>query len=228
MGKASSSKKVSRVARTGGGRTSTRRTSGSWGFPLAMGIVVVLGVLGVYFSRDAAHHKASADQPTVNDHWHAAYGFDVCGTFLPDLPQPPNLIGLHTHNDGLIHVEPYVTGSALDRGANATLARFRDGEPGFKLTSTEVQVPGGKLMKNGDQCDGKPGKLTIRQWPDANADAHTDYTDPSKVKITDQGAITIAFLAEGATDIPKPASIANLSNPNAGEGASNMPTTPTS
>ena len=55
MGKASSSKKVSRVARTGGGRTN-RRSRVSWGFPLLMGIVVLVGVLGVWLSRDAAHH----------------------------------------------------------------------------------------------------------------------------------------------------------------------------
>ncbi|HEV7865194.1 MAG TPA: hypothetical protein VGR20_21030, partial [Acidimicrobiia bacterium] len=115
----------------------------------------------------------------------------------------------------------------LDRGANATLARFAEGEPGFKLSSNEVQVPDGKLMKNGDQCDGKAGQLTIRQWPSATADAFKDYTNPKDVKITDGGAITIAFVPPG-TDIPKPTTIPNLANPNAGEGASNMPTTPTS
>ena len=223
MGKASTKKRVQRAS--GAKKMAMRGKRRPYGFYALIAVVVAAGGAGIALSRSGGA-DASGEHPGPQDHWHSAYAVDICGTIQPNMAQPANLIGIHTHTDGLIHVEP--TGSVLDRGANANLARFAEGEPGFKLSSTEVQVPGGKLMKNGDQCDGKPGKLVIRQWPDANADAHTDYTDPSKVKITDQGAITIAFLAEGATDVPKPASIANLANPNAGEGASNMPTTPTS
>ena len=225
MGKASSKKRVQRAS--GAKKMAMRGKRRPYGFYGLIGVVVIAGAGGIALSRSGGA-DASGARPGLQDHWHTAYAVDICGTIQPNMAQPSLLSGVHTHTDGLIHVEPFVTGSVLDRGANANLARFRDGEPGFKLTSTEVQVPGGKLMKNGDQCDGKPGKLTIRQWPDATADAFTDYTDPSKVKITDNGAITIAFLAQGTTDIPKPASIANLANPNAGEGAQNMPTTPTS
>jgi len=225
MGKASTKKRVQRGS--GAKKLAMRGKRRPYGFYALIGVLVVAGTGGIILAKGGSS-SADGERPALYDHWHSAYAVDICGTIQPNMAQPANLIGIHTHTDGLIHIEPNVTGSILDRGANANLARFAEGEPGFKLSSTEVQVPGGKLMKNGDQCDGKPGKLTIRQWPDANADAHTDYTEPSKVKITDQGAITIAFLAEGATDIPKPASIANLSNPNAGEGASNMPTTPTS
>ena len=224
MGKASTKKRVQRASTRKMAMRGKRRP---YGFYALIGVLVVAGTGGIILAKGGSS-SADGERPGLQDHWHTAYAVDICGTIQPNMPQPGNLIGLHTHTDGLIHVEPYVTGSALDRGANANLGRFAEGEPGFKLSSTEVQVPGGKAMKNGDQCDGKPGKLVIRQWPDATADAHTDYTDPSKVKITDGGAITIAFLAQGTTDIPKPASIANLSNPNAGEGASNMPTTPTS
>ena len=84
-------------------------------------------------------------------------------------------------------------------------------------------MPGGKLMKNGDLCDGKPGQLTIRQWTDATGTAFKDYTNARDVKITDGGAVTIAFLPAG-TDIPKPATIANLNNPNAGEANGTTPT----
>jgi hypothetical protein len=219
MGKASAKK---RVQRAGGARKKAVRGKRTpYGFYGLIG-VLVLGGTGLIFVAKGGSSSASNEHPGGQDHWHTAYAVDVCGTMQPNMAQPNTLIGLHTHNDGLIHVEPYVTGSALDRGANATLARFRDGEPGFKLTSTEVQVPGGKLMKNGDQCDGKPAKLVIRQWPNAFSDDHTDYTDPSKVKITDNGAITVAFVADGA-DIPKPTTLANLANPNAGEGGGTTP-----
>ena len=74
-----------------------------------------------------------------------------------------------------------------------------------------------------DHCDGKPGQLTIRQWTDATGTAFKDYTNARDVKITDGGAVTIAFLPAG-TDIPKPATIANLNNPNAGEANGTTPT----
>ena len=95
----------------------------------------------------------------------------------------------------------------------------------MKLSSSQIQVPGGPLMKNGDLCDGKdPGTLTIRQWLNAAGDEFKDYTNPKDVKITDGGAITMAFLPEGRKgEIAKPATIPNLANPNAGEGAGNMP-----
>ena len=224
MGKASTKKRIQRAS--GAKKMALRGKRRPYGFYALIGVLVVAGGAGVALSRSGGA-SASGERPGLQDHWHTAYAVDICGTMQPNMPQPGNLIGVHTHSDGLIHVEPFVTGSSLDRGANANLSRFAEGEPGFKISSTEVQVPGGKLMKNGDQCDGKPAKLVIRQWPDATADAHTDYTDPHKVKITDGGAVTIAFVAPGA-DIPKPSSIPNLANPNAGEGAANMPTTPTS
>jgi hypothetical protein len=223
MGKASTKK---RVQRAGAKKTNIRGKRRPYGFYALIGLLVTAGIGGIALSR-SGQAGAGGESPGLSDHWHTAYAVDLCGTLQPNMPQPNTLIGLHTHSDGLIHVEPNVGGSILDRGANATLARFAEGEPGFKLSPTEVQVPGGKLMKNGDQCDGKPGQVTIRQWADANGSAFKDYTNPKDVKIIDGSAITVAFVPAG-TDIPKPTTIPNLSNPNAGEGASNMPTTPTS
>jgi hypothetical protein len=207
MGKASRKK----------GPVKAKARKNSLGFGIAIAAIVVLGVAGIALSRSGGGSGSAGEHPGLTDHWHAAYVIDICGTNQPKLTQPTTLIGLHTHNDGLIHVEPYVTGSVLDRGSNATLARFAEGEPGFKLTSTEVQVPGGHLMKNGDACDGKdPGKVTIRQWPSATSEEFKDYTDPKQVKIIDGSAITVAFVPPGSA-IGKPESIGNLANPNAGE-----------
>jgi hypothetical protein len=223
MGKASKSKAVRRAS--GASKKAMRGQRKAWGFYGLIAVIVAAGVGGIALARGGTTDTGGA-HPNLQDHWHTAYAVDICGVVQPNLPQPDQLIGVHTHTDGLIHVEPFVTGSILDRGDHVTLARFVDGEPGFKLTSGEVQMPGGKAMKNGDDCDGKPGQLTIRQWPDAGSDEFTDYTDPADVKITDQGAVTIAFVPAG-TDIAKPATIANLANPNAGEGAGNMPPVPT-
>jgi hypothetical protein len=194
MGKASSAKKVSRVARTGGGRT-TRRGTGSWLFPVFMAAVVVFGVLGVWLSRDSAHHKAAADQPTVNQHWHAAYGFDICGNFLPDLPQPPNLIGLHTHGDGVIHIEPQ--DPILDTGKHATLGRFVSGYPGLKLTRTSLTVLNQTWSNGEPKCDNKPGDVVVK----SNGKVVTG--NPANVRVPKNGWITIAFVPKG-TDVPPP------------------------
>jgi hypothetical protein len=194
MGKASSSKKVSRVARTGVGRT-TRRGTGSWLFPVFMAAVVVLGVLGVWLSRDAAHHKAAADQPTVNEHWHAAYGFDICGNFLPDLPQPPKLIGLHTHGDGVIHIEPQ--DAINDTGKHATLGRFVSGYPGLKLSKNSFTILNQTWTNGEPKCDGKPGYITVK------SNGKTVTGDPTKVRVPKNGWITVAFVPKG-TDVPPP------------------------
>jgi hypothetical protein len=161
---------------------------------MVMGVVVVLGVLGVALSRDAAHHQAAADQPTVKDHWHAAYGFDVCGNFLPDLPQPPNLIGLHTHGDGVIHIEPQ--DPVQDTGKHATLGRFVNGYPGLKLSKTSFTVEN-ETWKDGEpKCDGKPGFVSVvsNGHPAAN---------PTALRVPKNGWITIAFLPKG-TSVPPP------------------------
>ena len=190
---------------------------GRTGFFIGTAGLFAVGVALIAVAKNGSGGSSAGERPGVNDHWHAAYVVDICGTNQPNMLQPNTLIGLHTHSDGLINVEPYVTGSVLDRGSNATLARFAEGEPGFKLSSTEVQVPGGHLMRNGDKCDGQvPGKVTIRQWPDATKETFKDYTDPKSVKIIDGSAITVAFVPPG-TPIGKPPTIGNLANPNAGE-----------
>jgi hypothetical protein len=208
MGKAASRKKRPVKAKAA--------RKGSMGFSIVIGLIVLLGGVGIALSRGGG--GSDDTPPGLQDHWHTAYAVNICGTLQPNLPQPTRLLGVHTHNDGLIHAEPYVTGSILDRGGNANLARFAESEPGFKLTSSEIQLPGGQLYKNGDKCDGKdPGRMVFRQWENAGADEFKDYSNPKDVKVKDGAAVTIAFVPEGA-ELAKPASIPNLANPNAGEG----------
>ena len=74
MGKASSSKKVARAARAGGSRRSGQRRP--IGFPVAIGAVVVLGLLLVLFARD--RRNADAFPRANQDHVHAAYDVYTC------------------------------------------------------------------------------------------------------------------------------------------------------
>ena len=80
MGKASSSKKVARAARAGGrgARSGQRR---SILFPATVTIICVLGVSLIIYAR--AQDEAEALEPGLTDHWHAAYGINICGTFEP-------------------------------------------------------------------------------------------------------------------------------------------------
>ena len=217
--KRSSAKKVSRVARTGGGRTG-RASRPSLLYPVSIALVVALGVSLIVVSR-ATNRAAAAVHPAGSDHWHEAYGIDICGTMQPNLPQNPNLttpVGIHTHGDGLIHVEPYFSANPLDAGKNATLARFAQNYPGFTLTSTALGYPGQTVHRNGDRCGGTPAMVRIRVWRQATGSASTVSRDPKLVHLENGEAITMAFLPDNA-DIPKPPpqAIANLPNFNAFE-----------
>src|SRR5205085_6332474 len=125
MGKASSSKKVARAARTGGGRT--RRGSTSWLWPTLMAVIVLLGTAGVVYSRE--QRQPDTSRPVASgpgrpgDHWHAAIGFYVCGQFQPNISEAADPLGIHTHADGIVHVHPFASRSA---GKNAKLGVFFD------------------------------------------------------------------------------------------------------
>ena len=77
--------------------------------------------------------------PTIDDHWHVAYGFFLCGQWfqlqgnLEEQDAQGNFVnerflsnGLHSHDDGVIHVHPYGDGGA---GENATLRTFLANRP---------------------------------------------------------------------------------------------------
>ena len=62
-------RKVSRVARTGGGRT--KRGQGSWFFPTLITTVVILGTVLIVVSRSNRQPDTTAPRIGVH-HWHAA------------------------------------------------------------------------------------------------------------------------------------------------------------
>src|SRR4051794_4648834 len=111
MGKASSSKKQARAARTGRGRTKRAGARGAWLLPGVMAGVVVLGTMGVVFSK--GENSASAgERPRIaaagraGDHWHAAYAFYLCDKFTPPVSSQTDPVGIHTHGEGVIHSLP--------------------------------------------------------------------------------------------------------------------------
>jgi hypothetical protein len=206
MGKASSNKKVARVARTGGGRTARGRGSLVW--PGVLTLTVVLGTSLIFYSR--AQNQSITDNlaPKRGDHWHAAYAFYVCDKFLPPITDQTDPLGVHTHGDGVIHVHPT---SIASSGKNATFARFMEAVKG-KVSTSEIKVPGQKTMKNDMKCGKKQGRVEARTWA-AGASTSTDgkivLGNPADIRLADRELITIAFVPSG-TKVPPPPSAGQL------------------
>ncbi len=211
MGKASSSKKVAKAARTGGGRT--RRGSTSWLFPTVMAVVVVLGTLLVVLSRndlaeaDDTPPRASEPGKRAGDHWHAALGFYVCGKFQPNIADETDPRGIHTHDDGVVHIHPFTPRSG---GRNATLDVFFQAV-GARVTDDTIDVPGSPVKRNGQRCDGRAAKVRTMTWDhdDPEAEGKEFTGNPADLRPTDRQLITIAFMPEG-TEIPRPPSASQL------------------
>ncbi len=113
--------------------------------PVAFIILVVFGILGALFFV-----RSATGAPRINDHWHATYQVFVCGRRQPNFPTWEAREGVHTHNDGIIHMHPFTPSG---EGAGARLVKWFE-YGGGKLTQTEMRMPGDREeFKNGDTCD---------------------------------------------------------------------------
>jgi hypothetical protein len=204
MGKASSSKKVARAAGTGGGRTHRARTP--WTYFSILLLVVVLGIVGTWISRDhrlSQINKQGSTPPTVGTVWNEGYAVYECGKFAPAITHASNPQGITTGNgDGIIHIHPTTKASA---GKNATLGKFASAA-GMRLNAAALQVPGGKLHLDGDTCQGKPGHVYVTEFAFAGDKTGTlQQVDPRNVPLQDQALLTIAFApASAKNSIPPP------------------------
>ncbi len=214
MGKASNTKKVNRAAATGGGRTAGKRAPVGW--YSALFVVVVLGVMGVFFaSSDLNNAKNAGDvtPPAVNkDHWHVAYGFNLCGKWAAPLKDGPagDTTGIHTHEDGLAHVHPFVSSVA---GKNATFGKLMDDtDTTVSATAINLKREGGKF-KNGDKCAKKSGVLTARVFTSLKDTKGTLLKgSAANWRFKENELITISFNPPG-TEITQPPSAGNLTDP---------------
>lgn len=206
------------AARKGGRRSD--RTLG-----IAAIVILVLGITLVLVLRPTT--DASGLQ--FGDHWHSALGVYVCDHWDGGAAWPTPVgsgggpvrigtqiyAGLHSHTDGLIHMEPQTSDEV---GKNATIGTY------FKFNGFEVSATHVKFItedkSNGDKCGSAPGRL---HWS-VNGKVHTG--NPASYELHDSDVIVIAFLADTKkiTSLGQPPSVANL--PNA-EGATNPPITTT-
>jgi hypothetical protein len=210
MGRASSSKKVSRAARAAGRPGTTRNLV----WPLSIGALVALGIALIVVS--IPEDRASA-APRIGDHWHAAYGIYTCGEFQPDLSDGPegDVTGIHSHSDGLIHIHPF---SSRVTGDGANLGAFGDTVE-MELTDDSLQLPGREALENGDDCGGRPGVVQVRVWANLDdAEGRLLEDDFADYAPQDGEILTIAFLPEG-DEVPRP--------PSAGATPTDLEVTPT-
>jgi hypothetical protein len=215
MGKASSSKKVARAARAAG-RPGAKK---SYAWPFALGVVVIVGVALVILSFGGGADAGIA--PHLKDHWHEAYGIYHCDAYLPVLPEEVNS-GIHTHGDGLIHIEPQ---SSAETGKNANIAKFVGDYNGLTISQTEIKLPDGQAFKDGGKCGNKAANVKIFVWARATDATPKVVASATKdILIKDGAAVAFAFVPDGVTP-PKPPSISGLANPNAGEGGGATTTT---
>lgn len=246
MASSSSAKKVARVAaKSGSGKPAGADPANNrnWLFALAIVAIVALGIGIVAFARDknggtssnTAKPRANLTDGSPYDHWHAAFAIDVCGTELSPLQDgPTDILGIHTHGDGLIHIHPFTTQAS---GPRATLSRFFK-QVSLKVTNDGFQLPkgmtvegGGTTVKEGvTTCGGKPGEMVLAYWKDGK-NAPT-ASKPDKIYRSnfgavhfagDLGAYTLAFVPKGSTDIKPPSSAADIEQLGAADAGSATP-----
>ncbi|HEX7097557.1 MAG TPA: hypothetical protein VF183_16855 [Acidimicrobiales bacterium] len=206
MGKASSSKKVARAARAGSTHRGPQRRA--LGFPLTIAVVVLLGTSLVVYSRD---NRSEDVPPVIGDHWHAAYGIWNCDHWEGVLSDAgPDLTGIHTHADSIIHVHPFNSGSA---GTRATMGKFFD-TVAVESSDDKLTLPSGTVLDESAGCADQPAELVIARWPADQPDAEAEIinTDFDDIRFReDREVFTIALVREGETP-PRPESVPTLDN----------------
>lgn len=206
-----------------------------WGYYFAVFALILLGVIGVFNSReylDGKTSKAGTVAPTVGTSWFEGFAVDACGKLLPAINTTKDPDGLTTKN-GIIYIKPKVKSAA---GHNATLFKLA-GSIGMTLNAGEVEVPGGHLYTNGDSCEGKPGHVYVMTWANPSAPAQDgvlqdkdsinqttgleDTCNPdcdSGVLLENDQLVTVAFLPappkHGTLSVlqPPPSVVAKLTN----------------
>ena len=213
----SSAKKVAKLAQRGKGKKV--RFQGGTVFPVAVIVVVVLGLLTIVYARQS-RPDAGSQPPQVGDHWHAAYGMYVCDGWLPKLQGTKEettldastgadeLIddefgstGIHSHADGVIHYHPYTTKAV---GSRAKLGLFLDIYD-VELTKDGIVLPtdqgGEQYLVEDTKCNGEDTSVRVVVWDNYTdtSDGTTYVTDFDNIRIRNDGMVfTIAIVPADA------------------------------
>ncbi len=234
-------------------RKPKRRRSGSFGWNVAIAVVIIVGVVAVMLTRgggDSAGsgppHAANAAANVPGDHWHTALDVNICGEWLDPAPafekpySSPNQVanaGIHSHADGLIHTHPFVV---TEEGNNATIGKFFD-YGGWGLSATSIDLGGSndahtqwkgpasdpkkRSWSNGDVCPFGPdkGKKMQLTWA---VDGKQQTGNPANFHQKDGETLAIYMLPKGA-EMPFPdqacTSFSNISDQSTAVLSKNSP-----
>ncbi|MEO5842699.1 MAG: hypothetical protein ABIQ73_05445 [Acidimicrobiales bacterium] len=187
------------------------------GFPLIIALVILLGSSLVIYARssrgDAVAPKLNVGAAGVTgDHWHAALGIYNCDRFETDAivrgDQWPDPSGIHSHNDDVIHIHPFVSSAA---GTRARLKVFFE-TMGLKFDDDELELTNGNTLKSGTDCNGKNATLRIARFDIDNPEKPIEIITSGLGDVrflADRESFTIALVPDGI-DIPAPPTAANL------------------
>jgi len=188
------------------------------GFPLVVVLIILLGTSLVIYARST---RADALSPKLNvgvagggggDHWHAAIGIYNCDHFETDPivrgANWPDASGIHSHDDGIIHIHPFVSSAT---GTRARMKVFFD-TMGLKFSDSSLELTNGNTLVSGTDCNGKKATLRIARFnidtPNTPIEIITKNL-PNVRFLADREAFTIALVPDGV-DIPIPPTAANL------------------
>ncbi len=211
MAGSSSTRKAAKLANRSGGRG--LRVQGGSIFPIAIMAVIVLGVASIVYARQTVP-SADDSPPTINDHWHMAYGFEICGEWfqlegdLEDRNSAGNFVntnflqtGIHSHNDGVIHWHPYTSRAV---GSRADLGVFLETYD-IELTNDALRFPDNQLggddyVEGETTCNGEDAELSVVVWENfTDTDDGDRYiADMNDIRVSsDQMVFSIAFVPRG-------------------------------
>jgi hypothetical protein len=173
----SSTKKAAKLAQKGKGRKV--RFQGGTVFPAAVAITLILGFALIVYSRQSLP-EADSSPPTINDHWHAAYGFYLCDTWyqlqgnLEERTASGQFAnqeflrtGIHSHDDGVMHWHPFTSAAV---GQNAVIGVFLDTydveltNDSLKFPDNNILGPSQEYVEGETKCDGEDAELSVRAW----------------------------------------------------------------
>ena len=214
MARPSSSKKIQRAARAAATSRGARERR-ELGFPIALVLVVVLGVAMVVVARAS---RAPAVAPQISDHWHSAYGVYDCDRFVEPFLSASDPDGIHSHRDGVIHIHPWNSSAT---GTDASLKVFFE-SMGVRVTDDEISGPGIGVLEAGSDCGGEPTIIRVARFGlSAGAGEAVDFDSVGELRdlfeiteeftddfgdvrlLADGEAFTIARVPAGA-EIPPP------------------------
>ncbi|MDZ4828368.1 MAG: hypothetical protein SGJ13_18155 [Actinomycetota bacterium] len=171
--------------------------------------VLAVGACGGDDDDDGVDISFGDEPPALGDHWHAAFGVNVCGEWLANAPEFHNAAddlslqaGVHSHGDGLVHIHPFVSGEA---GANATMGKFFE-YGGWSAGADSFEVWDGAVHQSGDLCD---GQAAVVSWT-LNGEAQDG--DITAHRLADGDVIALALIPEG-DEVGRPPSAADLDAP---------------